>query len=225
MEFDIDAVTLKYPTKFEESLNSLLVQECGRYNTLIQVMKVNLAELVKALKGLTIMSQELEEVLQAVQTNKIPDLFARFSYPSLKPLSSYMVDLNMRVKFLQNWIELGKPEIYDISLFFFAQGFLTSLLQNYARKYTVAIDTINFDFSVTDQLIMDDSEFVNNGNKASVNLPPTKDGTFITGLYLEAAVYDMDLKRLAEAKPRELYYKMPILCFTPIVGQKQAKED
>lgn len=35
MEFDIDAVTLKYPTKFEESLNSLLVQECGRYNTLI----------------------------------------------------------------------------------------------------------------------------------------------------------------------------------------------
>ena len=35
VEFDIDAVTLKYPTKFEESLNSLLVQECGRYNTLI----------------------------------------------------------------------------------------------------------------------------------------------------------------------------------------------
>ena len=34
-EFDIDAVTLKYPTKFEESLNSLLVQECGRYNTLL----------------------------------------------------------------------------------------------------------------------------------------------------------------------------------------------
>ena len=29
-------------------------------------MRVNLAELVKALKGLTIMSQELEEVLQAV---------------------------------------------------------------------------------------------------------------------------------------------------------------
>lgn len=58
--FDIDAVTLAYPTKFEESLNSLLVQECGRYNVLISTMNENLAELVKALKGLTVMSQELE---------------------------------------------------------------------------------------------------------------------------------------------------------------------
>jgi dynein heavy chain len=56
-------VTLKYPTKFEESLNSLLVQECGRYNVLLECMITNLIELVKALKGLTIMSAELEEVL------------------------------------------------------------------------------------------------------------------------------------------------------------------
>lgn len=218
--FDIDAVSLKYPTKFEESLNSLLVQECGRFNVLLECMTSNLAELVKALKGLTIMSSELEEVLQAIQLNKQPELFQRYSYPSLKPLSSYMVDLNMRIKFLQNWIENGKPSIYNISLFFFAQGFLTSVLQNYARKYSVAIDTIGFDFSVTDQ-IMDDNLFVQSGNdtktqKVAIALPTTEDSTYITGLYLEAAAYSTKLKKLVEAKPRELYSKMPILQFNPV---------
>jgi len=38
-------------------------------------MKVNLAELVRALKGLTIMSGELEELLQAVLMNRQPELF------------------------------------------------------------------------------------------------------------------------------------------------------
>lgn len=121
-------MTLKYPTKFEESLNSLLVQECGRYNVLLQMMLTSLAELIKALEGKTIMSAEIEEVLMAVTMNKQPELFQRYSYPSLKPLSSYMNDLNNRIKFLNNWVESGKPKIYNISLFFFAQGFLTSVL-------------------------------------------------------------------------------------------------
>lgn len=49
-------------------------------------------------------------------------------------------------------------------MFFFAQGFLTSLLQNYARKYQVAIDTIEFKFTMTDVTI-DDQNFINQGNK------------------------------------------------------------
>ena len=37
--FDIDAVAVKYPIKFEESMNTLLIQELGRFNKLLAVVK------------------------------------------------------------------------------------------------------------------------------------------------------------------------------------------
>jgi dynein heavy chain len=49
----------KYPTDYNESLNTVLVQELVRYNRLLDIMKSSLANLKKALKGLVVMSEDL----------------------------------------------------------------------------------------------------------------------------------------------------------------------
>lgn len=120
--FDIEKVQLEYPTAYEESMNTVLAQECIRYNDLLTVVIRTLQESLKALKGLVVMSPELEAITDCIFDNKVPEAWANVAYPSLKPLSSWVVDLIERVRFIENWIANGVPPVFWISGFFFPQA-------------------------------------------------------------------------------------------------------
>lgn len=106
-------------------------------------MKLTLRETVRALKGLVVMSPDLEGVSSAVFDNRVPALWEAKAYPSLKPLSSWVSDLLERLAFVQRWIDGGVPAVYWISGFFFPQAFLTGTLQNFARRHEFPIDTVS----------------------------------------------------------------------------------
>jgi dynein heavy chain len=90
-------------------------------------IKSSLVDIQRAIKGEVVMSAELEAVGQALFDNRIPAFWAARSYPSIKPLASYIVDFVERLKFIDSWIENGKPANYWISGFYFTQSFFTGV--------------------------------------------------------------------------------------------------
>lgn len=105
-------------------------------------MKITLVEVQKALKGEVVMSEELEKMSNSIFDNLVPKSWQTKGFLSLKPLASWIQDLNDRIDFLTTWIREGTPKIFWISGFFFPQAFLTGTLQNYARKHIIAIDRL-----------------------------------------------------------------------------------
>ncbi|KAJ8963034.1 hypothetical protein NQ314_005606 [Rhamnusium bicolor] len=96
--FNVDAVSKKYPVMYSNSMNTVLRQELIRFNRLVVVVKRTLRDMIKAVKGLVVMSSELEQTCTALVVGKVPAAWASKSYPSLKPLGSYVTDLIARKK-------------------------------------------------------------------------------------------------------------------------------
>jgi dynein heavy chain len=51
--------------------------------------------------------------------NQVPKSWEYVAYPSLKPLASWLKDLNERVNFMSQWLINSNPNAYWISGFFF----------------------------------------------------------------------------------------------------------
>lgn len=103
----------------------------------------------RAVNGQIAMIPQLERVHAAMSIGRLPGDWAAKSYPSLKPLGSYINDFLARLQFQQRWIDDGEPDVYWLSGLYFTQSFMTGILQNHSRKQKLQIDLVTINFEVT----------------------------------------------------------------------------
>ena len=209
LPFKVDEVGELYPTDYNESMNTVLTQECLRFNRVIEALRATLLQLLKAVKGLVVMSNELEKIATSFLIGQVPASWLATSYPSLKPLGSYFDDFMRRLTYLQTWIDDGPPPVFWLSGFYFTQSFLTGVLQNYARKHKVAIDTLSWDFKVLP-------------DKPSAK---ADDGCFCEGMFIDGGAWDRAGNVLTEQKPKVLFDVLPTMQLLPTLATMITREE
>eukprot|EP01105_Mastigella_eilhardi_P001895 TRINITY_DN122_c1_g4_i2.p1 TRINITY_DN122_c1_g4~~TRINITY_DN122_c1_g4_i2.p1 ORF type:complete len:4382 (+),score=1298.66 TRINITY_DN122_c1_g4_i2:875-14020(+) len=209
---NIDVTTVR-KLKREDPTNPLLtvlMHEIERYNELLVKIRLSLAELKKGLKGLAVMSSELDEMASCLFDSRVPTLWMGV-YPSLRPLASWVFDLRQRIEMFSSWAQDKQPKVFWLGGFTFPTGFLTAILQRAARKNNVSIDTLTWEFTPMKE------------QEQEITAEPAE-GAYIRGLILEGASWDVVVQSLKEPAPLELDCQMPIMYFKPVDVKRKAQQ-
>ncbi|PNF42619.1 hypothetical protein B7P43_G01295 [Cryptotermes secundus] len=200
------------------SLSTVLLQEVNRYNTLLIKVRASLDNLQKAIKGLVVMSDALEEVFKSCLKNQVPKMWGGIAYPSLKSLGSWIRDLQLRLDFIKVWLMAGPPPSYWLSGFFSPQGFLTGVLQTYARKHSHPVDELKFDFLVLKAVVNQDDIYAAHMANGQFEVPEAygdivepKDGVIVHGLFLDGGRWDNENMVLVDSYPGEMNPPLPAM--------------
>ncbi|KAG5316465.1 DYH2 protein, partial [Acromyrmex insinuator] len=204
--------TKKLIESHKTPLNVVLLQEIERYNELLIKTCDSLKELQRGIKGLVLMSQELEEIYTCIYNGRVPSLWLT-TYPSLKLLGAWTRDLINRVEHFANWARTTHPPLlFWLAAYTFPTGFLTAVLQTSARLWNVSIDSLSWEFTV---FSMDESTIIE----------PPVEGVYIRSIFLEGAGWDEENSILIEPAPMQLIYNMPVIHFQPVQQvKKKVKE-
>jgi len=179
-------------------------QEYARFGSFVGVLKTSLRQLGKAIKGIVLMSADLEGMFNSFLTQKVPQNWEAVAYPCLKPLNSWVEDAVERINFMSAWLTNGPPLSFWISCFFFPQGFMTASLQLHARKTKIPIDTLAFFSSPT-----------TSQEPSAIEQAP-EHGVNMHGLFLQGCGWELKKGQLKESEKDILFVPMPVIWLEPI---------
>jgi len=217
-KYDIEAVQRKYPPDYYESMNVVLVQELIRFNKLYAKVSSTVKDLRLAVDGLVVFSAELEEVGEALTESKVPAVWKKVSFASLKPLGGYVSDFSRRLRMMDEWIERGPAIAFWVSGFFFQAAFLTGIMQNMARVDKVAIDEVIWNYSVEKRETLAkvmESTYENGYTRPKI-------GCYVWGMFMEGARWDDDNGFIEESFPKVLYDPFPVVYMKPVEKSQDA---
>jgi dynein heavy chain len=193
-------------------LEVVLLQEIERYEALVKKMVGNLKDLKRALKGEIGMSQMLDDLGTALFNGQLPGLWAKVAPATQKPLGSWVEHFLRRYKQYADWTTKGDPAVFWLSGLHIPESLLSALVQASCRRRGWALDKSTLYTVLTKT------------NEAG-EVKHMLDGTYVQGLYLEGARWDVDAACLARQHPKQLIQMLPLVQVIPVEANRLKLRD
>jgi len=212
--YDMIEINEKLAGEERTPFTSVFLQEIERMNILLALMKLSLFELDLGLKGDLTISDAMEEMMQCLYRETIPPMWEKKSYPTLRSLGPWVLDVLQRCAQLADWTgDLAVPKVSWFPGFFNPQSFLTAVMQTTARRNEWPLDKTVVQTEVTKKRDVDEVEAA------------SRDGAFIYGCMLEGCRWDDKIGGLADSFPKELYAAMPVILVKAVTVDKAELKD
>lgn len=197
-EVDDKLKTLRGPKSLSDTgknipLNVFLFQEIQRLQRVLDIVRTTMVDMVLAIDGQIIMTQELVSCIDAVSDFRVPKKWqfdpTGVEISWLTPsLAAWIKGLNDRHHQLNNWLtspNRERPPSFWLTGFFNPQGFLTSMKQEVTRQHRAeqwSLDEVDYKTEVTKDIISGDD-----GRIEGKVIKGVDEGVLIHGLYLEGS--------------------------------------
>merc|ERR1719482_1158252 len=212
--FNIDETGRSMSDEEKGPYQFVFLQECDYMNGLVYEMVRGLGELQLGFKGELTMSEQMESMANSLYMEKLPRWWVQLGFPSTRPLRSWRQNLQDRCVQLDDWIAdpLNIPKVTDIAKLFNPQSFLTAIKQLCCQNQGLELNKLQV---FTDVRKITDVKAID---------AHARDGAYVTGMYLEAARWDIVAMCLEDSKPKEMFTRMPVVnCKAGPVSDKEDK--
>jgi dynein heavy chain len=185
---------------------NVFLQECQYMNNLVSEIGRCLRDTDAALSGTLTVTSSIEEIMNALAVDAVPRSWAACSWPSLRSLGSWMIDLVARHSQLMAWsTNPVLPLSTWLSGFVNPQSFITAVLQSAARKSDWPLDKVALLTEVSKVAV-----------PAELTVAPPH-GAFVHGLFLQGARWSEKLQALDDPLPGQLLQGMPLLLLKAVL--------
>eukprot|EP00930_Biecheleria_cincta_P085161 TRINITY_DN7456_c0_g2_i1.p1 TRINITY_DN7456_c0_g2~~TRINITY_DN7456_c0_g2_i1.p1 ORF type:complete len:2485 (-),score=519.86 TRINITY_DN7456_c0_g2_i1:101-6748(-) len=213
VHFNVEEIARTLTDEEKGPYQFVFMQECDCMDGLVFEMVRGLGELQQGFKGELTMSEQMEELAEALYTEQLPTWWVKLGFPSTRPLRSWLMNLKDRCTQLEEWTvdPLNIPKVVDVSKLFNPQSFLTAIKQLCCQMQGHELDRLHVYTEVTKRTDPKQIDSL------------AREGAFVTGMYLEGARWDVNGNCLDDSKPKEMFVRMPVINCK--AGPAQEKED
>lgn len=133
------------------------LQELERINVLTECITVSIINLQKANAGEMNFTDQIESTLNSLITERIPDHWAKWSFATVRLMSSWVTTIKLRLDFLQEFVENNDtiPRVMWINKMFNPLGFINSIKQQTCQQEKLPLDEYEIITEVTTMTVED----------------------------------------------------------------------